>query len=153
MRNTVRWAWRSFEELTPRQLYEILSLRQAVFIVEQQCVFPDADGRDDQALHLVGTAPDGKLVAYLRAFPPRSPRWPASIGRIVVRAEVRGSGLGKAVVDEGLRMIAERYPGAAVRIAAQRAAEAFYAKMGFAREGDPYDEDGIPHITMVRRGE
>ena len=116
-------------------------------------MFPDADGRDDQALHLLGTAADGKLLAYLRAFPPRPPHWPASIGRIVVHADVRGSGLGTAVVEEGLRMIAERYPGAAVRIAAQAAAEAFYARMGFVREGDPYDDEGILHIAMVRRGE
>ena len=152
MRTQLRWRWYSFSELDTQDLYEVIALRQAVFIVEQQCPFADADGRDGQALHLLGRVPKGTLVAYLRLFGPQSLSDHPSIGRIVVHPGFRKTGLGRALVEEALRMIGERYPGRSVRIASQLAVESFYERMGFVRAGTPYNEDGIVHVAMIRGG-
>jgi len=150
MSGTLAWAWYAFDTLGTQQLYEVLGLRQSVFILEQRCAFPDADGRDLAALHLLGRSAEGVLVAYLRAFPPEPPGTEASLGRVVVRREYRGAGLGRALVAEGLRMICTRYPRARIRVAAQLAVERFYQRLGFERQGDPYEEDGIIHVAMTR---
>jgi len=150
MSGEIHWRWCTFEKLGPYDLYDILALRQAVFIIEQQCVFPDADGRDHEAWHLLGRSPEGTLAAYLRALPPRHPEGHPSLGRVVVHPRFRGSGLGRLLVEEGLRMIGECYPKRRVHIAAQRVVESFYVRMGFVREGEPYQEDGIVHVAMVR---
>src|SRR6476661_1051776 len=95
------WQWSRFDELTPRDLYEVVRLREAVFIVEQNCPYPDADGRDPQAWHLLGWVDDGKarkLVAYARLFEPGVRYRECSIGRIVSAPEVRGAGFGRALV-------------------------------------------------------
>jgi ElaA protein len=147
---TVRWKWFTFEELPGRELYDVLALRQHVFVVEQQCVFTDIDGRDQQAWHLLGRTSEGILAAYLRAFPPRPPAGAPTIGRVAVDPSYRGAGLGRSLMEEGMRMIRGRYPQMPIRIAAQLLVEPFYARMGFARKGEPYNEDGILHVDMIR---
>jgi len=151
MSGEIRWMWYAFETLGARQLYDVLALRQAVFIIEQQCVFPDVDGRDQEAWHLLGRTAQGILAAYLRAFPPSPPAEALSIGRVVVHPDFRGRGLGRLLVEEGLRMIRTRYPRAPVRLASQLAVERFYQRMQFVREGEPYEEDGILHVAMIRQ--
>jgi ElaA protein len=146
-----RWVWLGFEELSVESLYDILALRQAIFVVEQRCAYLDADGKDRQAWHLQGLDASGTLVAALRLLAPGSRFLEPSLGRIVVRAECRGKGFGKLLTLEGLRQSAVLYPGQAVRISAQKYLREFYESLGFAtqHEGNPYDEDGIPHIEML----
>jgi ElaA protein len=145
----LRWTWHPWAQLTPDVLYAVLRLRSAIFVVEQDCVFPDMDGRDPHCEHLCGW--DGKeLIAYLRLVPPgvRTPE--VSLGRVVVAKVARGRGLGRAAMLEGLKRCAERHAGQPVKVSAQQHLEAFYASLGFARVGAPYDEDGIMHVDMCR---
>lgn len=148
-RISLHWHWRTFEELSRDDLYAILALRQTVFVVEQKCPYLDTDGRDPDALHLLGADDGGVLRAYLRIVAPGRRFAEPSIGRVVTAREVRGKGLGEQAMQEGLRMAALTYPGKAVRISAQQYLVRFYGKLGFRTTGEPYDEDGIPHIEMV----
>jgi ElaA protein len=150
----VDWQWIAFEALFGRELYEVMALRQRVFIVEQNCIFQDADGRDPAAWHLLGWAGDEspkRLVAYARIFPPGVRYAEMSIGRIVSVPEARGSGVGRAVVREAMRGCAELWPDRPIRIGAQRRLEKFYESFGFSADGDPYMEDGIEHVDMVKK--
>jgi ElaA protein len=150
----VTWVFRPFHELSTAELYAALQLRQLVFVVEQRCPYLDADGADDQAWHLLGwaAAPDGTraLHAYARVFPPGIKYDEASIGRVVSHPDARRTGLGRRLVAEALRRVDALAPGAAVRIGAQRYLERFYEEFGFRRAGEDYDEDGIPHVEMLR---
>jgi ElaA protein len=145
----LRWTWHAWTDLTPDVLYAFLRLRSAIFVVEQDCVFPEMDGRDPQCEHLCGW--DGaELVAYLRLVPPAVRTAEISLGRVVVAQPARGAGLGRAAMHEGLARCAQRYPGQPVKVSAQQHLEEFYRGLGFARVGEPYDEDGIRHVDMVR---
>lgn len=144
----VAWRWRTFGALAPRELYAILAARQRVFVVEQRCVFLDADGRDEAAEHLLGCAGE-ELVAYLRLFPPGVVAREAVVGRVLVGAAARGGGLGRELVLRGIRRARELAPDAAVRIAAQRQVVPFYERLGFRAAGAPFDEDGIEHLPML----
>ncbi len=151
----IAWQWSSFDDLNAADLYQALGLRQAVFVVEQNCVFPDIDGADQQAFHLLGWQGSGTervLVAYLRCLPAGVKFVECSIGRIVSAPGVRGSGVGKLLVAEGLRRTTARYPGQAIRIGAQQHLERFYAGFGFDTVSAPYSEDNILHIEMLRTG-
>ena len=150
----VFWQWSRFSELTPEDLYAAVQLREAVFIVEQQCPYNDADGRDPHAWHLLGWSGERgsrrDLVAYARVFEPGI-RYPeSSIGRVVTAPRVRGSGLGKALMAEALRRVGSLAPGQAIKIAAQRRLEKFYLELGFRTISAPYEEDGITHVDMLR---
>ena len=147
------WQWSRFSELRPEDLYAVVRLREAVFIVEQQCAYPDADGRDPQAWHLLGwsDAQNGRsLVAYARIFEPGLRYTEGSIGRVVTAPEVRGTGLGKALMAEALRRLEDLAPGQTIKIAAQRRLERFYLDLGFKTVSAPYEEDGIIHVDMLR---
>jgi ElaA protein len=150
--SALRWTWLAWQDFTPDALYAVLRLRSAIFVVEQDCVFPDMDGRDPACEHLCGWDGGGALVAYLRLVPPgvRTPE--VSLGRVVVAAPARGQGLGRAVMLEGLRRCAERYPGQRIKVSAQAHLEPFYASLGFRTVGAPYDEDGILHVDMAKPG-
>jgi ElaA protein len=146
----LRWLWLRFDELTIDQLYRILALRERVFVVEQECLYHDIDGRDAHSHHLLGIDAAGSLVAYLRLVAPGY-RFPEpSIGRVVTDRAARRQGWGHALMNEGIRRAEEIYPGQPIRISAQRYLEGFYASHGFGPAGTPYDEDGIEHIEMVR---
>ncbi|HUS23413.1 MAG TPA: GNAT family N-acetyltransferase [Candidatus Binatia bacterium] len=145
----VRWGWKAFDALAPAELYAALRLRSEIFVVEQDCVFLDLDGRDPQCEHLLGQA-GGELLAYLRLVPPGVRLAEVSIGRVVVAKSARGTGLGRAAMQEGIRRCEARYPGAPIKVSAQQHLERFYASLGFARIGEPYIEDGIAHLDMLR---
>lgn len=148
---TIQWQWRSFEELSTLEMYAVFAARQAVFIVEQNCPYLDMDGKDLDALHLIAWS--GKEVAaYLRLLPPGS-SYPAepSLGRIITTRIGRGSGLGRELVARGLEKIHELYPQLPTRIGAQAHLHEFYGSFGFAQASEPYDEDGIMHIEMLRQ--
>ena len=146
----LRWTWTPFDGLTREDLYAVLQLRQAVFIVEQACAYADADGLDPAAHHLCGWAPDGRLLAYLRAFAPGRRGPEASLGRVLSALDHRGTGIGRAVVAEGLARMAHTFGPTAIRIAAQARLEPFYQGFGFVTAGPAFLEDGIPHLPMVR---
>lgn len=149
----IRWQWSRFHELEPEHLYEIVRLRENVFVVEQNCPYLDADGRDPQAWHLLGWLDEDrapKLVAYARIFEP-GVRYPeGSVGRVVTAPEVRRTGIGRILMGEALRRLDDLAPNRPVKIAAQRYLEKFYATFGFQPASAPYEEDGIIHIDMLR---
>ena len=147
------WQWKRFAELTPAELYAILEARSAIFVVEQRCVFQDADGYDALAWHLLGwtgTQSARTLAAYLRLIEPGRKYREPSIGRVLTVAALRGAGLGREAMREGLQRCAKLYPGMPVRIAAQQRLERFYASLGFLPASAPYEEDGILHVDMLR---
>lgn len=140
----LHWHDRAFDELTTRELYAITALRERVFVVEQNCPYLDADGVDLVSRHLWGE--DGQLRAYLRIVPAGAKFAEVSLGRVITAPEVRGSGLGKELMKRGLAAVG----AVPVRIGAQAHLEKFYGELGFVRASDVYDEDGIPHIEMLR---
>jgi ElaA protein len=151
VRAELRWQWSEFGALSPGDVYEMLALRERVFIVEQNCAYQDADGRDSSARHLLGWDDSGStpvLVAYARVFAPGVRYKEASIGRIVTAPEVRRRRMGRLLVEEALRRCGGEFSGS-VRIAAQRRLEKFYEGFGFVVDGEPYLEDGIEHIDMI----
>ena len=154
MTNTsASWQFSRFRDLSVDDLYAIVRLREAVFIIEQNCPYPDADGRDPLAWHLLGwrDGPDGKeLVAYARIFEPGIRYHEASIGRIVTAPVVRGTGLGRQLMVEALNRVEKLAPMQRIKIAAQRRLENFYKGFGFETVSDPYEEDGIIHVDMMR---
>ncbi|MCP3097488.1 GNAT family N-acetyltransferase [Myxococcus sp. K15C18031901] len=148
------WRWKAFQELTLDELYAVLALRQEVFVVEQRSIYQDVDGLDPSALHLLGFGEEGSkpwLAAYLRILPP-GVKYPgaASLGRVVASPRARGRGLGRELTEKGIASLEERFPGVDIRISAQDYLRGFYESLGFVAEGDVYDEDGIPHVEMVR---
>lgn len=145
----IRWQWSPFSALSLPALYAALQLRQRVFVVEQACPFLDADGLDDLAWHLLGWA-DDVLAAYVRVFAPGTVFPEASIGRVVTHPDLRRTGTGRALMAEAIRRTGALAPGAPIRIGAQRYLEEFYAGFGFRICSEPYIEDGIPHIHMLR---
>ena len=149
----IAWQWSRFQDLKPEDLYEALRLRESVFIVEQQCAYADADGRDPAAWHLLGWKDgDGqrRLVAYARVFEPGVRYAEGSVGRVVTAAEVRRTGVGRALMSEALHRLDALAPGQPIRLAAQRYLENFYSGFGFTTASAPYEEDGIIHVDMLR---
>src|SRR5256885_16270776 len=134
----IDWQWARFNELSLSDLYAVVRLREGVFIVEQNCPYPDADGRDPDAWHLLGwraredsQPAERELVAYARIFPPGVRYTEASIGRVVTAPEIRGTGIGKILMAEALRRIESIAPVQPIKIAAQRRVEEFYRDLGF----------------------
>ena len=145
----IDWQWHAYDELSVSQWYSLIRARIAVFVVEQKCAYQELDNWDSQASHLVGWN-DGEVAAYLRCFAPGVKYAEASIGRILTTQAFRSGGFGREVVARGLARIDASFPGAAVRIGAQAHLERFYGSFGFRVASAPYDEDGIPHIQMLR---
>jgi ElaA protein len=140
---------RAFDDLGPHELYALLALRQRVFVVEQACVYLDLDGHDQRARH-VWVESDRLPVAYARALPPGEKYEEASIGRVVSAPEARRTGAGRAVVGAAIEVVERAFGSVPIRISAQAYLERFYRGFGFVTVSPPYDEDGIPHVAMVR---
>lgn len=149
IRQDLIWQCLTFEQLDTRMLYDLLALRAAVFVVEQNCPYQDADGLDDQAWHLLGYRA-GELVAVARLLPPSvAGDWPA-IGRVVTCASARGQGLGRELMREAVKSLAILFPGAGMALGAQAHLVHFYQSFGFEAVGDIYLEDDIEHQWMQR---
>ena len=147
------WQCLPFDELSTKEIYAILKSRQAVFVVEQNCPFLDADDVDQHCLHLSGWQVQGTtsaLAAYARLVPPKVKYIEPSIGRVITSPEFRGQGLGKELMQRAVQAMDELYPGLAIRIGAQQYLERFYSAFGFVTASSTYIEDGIPHVEMVR---
>jgi ElaA protein len=148
----IDWQWCELHELAAPQWYAVMAARSAVFVVEQTCAYQDLDGWDLRATHLIGWQ-GADVAAYLRCFAPGVKYPEASLGRILTTHAFRNSGLGRELVERGLQRIDREYRGVATRIGAQSRLERFYVSLGFVVASEPYMEDGIPHVEMVRAGE
>lgn len=137
---------KTFDELTVQELYEILKLRSDVFVVEQKCIYPDPDNRDQEALHLFLKDSEG-IQGYLRVLKPADGT-AALIGRVI--AAKRRCGIGSRLVQAGLKAAAERFRASSVLVEAQSYAEGFYASLGFVPISEEFLDYGIPHIKMLR---
>ena len=145
----IDWTIKKFAELTPFELYNIIWLRNQVFVVEQNCVFQDADHKDEASIHIYGNDENGKIVAYARIVPPGMIYPEASIGRVVTNPDCRKYGAGRELMARTMAFINKNYK-TPVRIGAQLYLKAFYEGFGFLQVGDIYLEDGIEHIIMLK---
>lgn len=140
---------KSFEELTKQELYDVLQLRSEVFVVEQDCVYQDLDGKDKKALHVLGFK-NKKIVAYTRIFKPGDYFEFASIGRVVVAKNERQHKYGFDIMNASAEAIKNHFNETIIKISAQVYLKKFYNNLGFKAVGDAYLEDDIPHIAMLR---
>lgn len=142
------WIFKPFEELTNKELYAILALRSEVFVVEQNCVYLDIDGKDPKSFHLMAWHGD-ELTAYTRLVPPGISFEEASIGRVITSPRYRGLGIGITLMQKSIHHTLESYATNKIRIGAQLYLKKFYEGFGFITQGDEFLEDGIPHIEML----
>lgn len=145
----LKWIWLPFQALSATQMYDLLALRQQIFVVEQACVFQDADGIDRDCWHGLGYMGDGQLGAYARIVPPGLVYSQASIGRVVIAPALRGVGAGHVLMEQAMAQVALLFPGHDIKIGAQAHLQRFYGRSGFETCGDVYDEDGIDHVHMI----
>jgi ElaA protein len=143
---TIDMEWQCFQALTADCLYELLRFRQTIFVVEQGSAYPDLDGLDREAQHLLSRS-EGELVGYLRLLL-TSGLAPIRIGRVAVAAHRRRCGLGRMLVQEALRFCRENYPERDIALSAQAHLAAFYASLGFTVVSEPYDDFGVQHVDM-----
>jgi ElaA protein len=137
-----------FGELTPLELYEILRLRSEVFVVEQNCIYNDADGWDVEAFHLF-ILKDDTVVATARILPAQTRFAQISVGRVVVDPSARGQNLGKLIMRRAIEFASAELDATEIKISAQLYLERFYGNLGFRVVTGVYDEDGIPHVGML----
>jgi ElaA protein len=143
----IHWKIKSFENLSVNELYDILRLRSEIFVVEQNCVYLDLDGKDKKGLHLLGEF-EGKIVAYSRLFEPGISFENASIGRVVVDANYRDRKWGHNLMREAIAGIQLHFGESKITIGAQLYLKKFYESHGFVQTSEMYLEDDIPHIEM-----
>jgi len=141
---------RTFKEFTNTELYRVLQLRSEVFVVEQTCAYQDMDGKDDEALHLVGFE-GSEVAAYARLLKPGMAYKEAAIGRVVVAQAHRGKKYGQELMNKAIEETLEKYAVKEIIVSAQKYLEKFYSDLGFVTESDVYLEDNIPHIKMRYR--
>ena len=144
----MNWLCKKFDDLTPHELYAILQLRNIVFAVEQNCVYPDMDNKDQYCYHLMGWD-NNKLVAYTRLVPPGISYSEAAIGRVVTAPQARRSGFGKELMKLSIDKCRELFSITIIKIGAQLYLKKLYESLGFIQTSDIYDEDGIDHIEMT----
>ena len=169
---SLEWRWKPFPDLTGLEVYDMLEARNAVFIVEQQCVYNDVDGLDKAAWHLFAYAADAaaegeaqargqerenrsekraapsSLAGYLRVLLPDESDTDIRIGRVLTTSAFRGIGLGAALLEQALKHIVAQWPDAAIKLHAQAHLQMFYGAFGFEPISEIHDEDGIPHVWM-----
>ncbi|HEU4858942.1 MAG TPA: GNAT family N-acetyltransferase, partial [Chitinophagaceae bacterium] len=148
--NPMKWVLKKFGELTLDELYSILELRSKVFIVEQNCIYNDPDGKDQVAWHLIGMEED-QLIAYSRILPPGVVYTDPAIGRVVTSPVKRKSGLGRELMNRSIKHCQELFGKTSITLSAQAYLKKFYESLGFSAIGDEYLDDGIPHIKMTSK--
>ena len=139
--------WQRFEQFSPVALYQVLRFRQSIFVVEQSSPYPDLDGLDQDAWHLLLRA-ETELAGYLRLL-----QEPLRIGRVAVAKPLRHRGLGSALIGEALRFCRDRFPLQQIVLAAQLDLVTFYRRFGFAATSEPCDDFGVMHVEMLRDAE
>lgn len=151
MEGKVVWHYKLFDELSAKELYQIIQLRNEVFVIEQYCIYQDADGKDLKCGHLWATIND-EVVAYSRIVPKGvSYVNEPSIGRVISNGKFRGLGLGKQLIANSIQVIENRFFTSSIRISGQLYLKAFYESFGFEQVSEEYLEDDIPHIEMLRK--
>lgn len=136
-----------FDELSARKLYDVLKLRVDVFVVEQNCPYPEIDGLDQQSIHLLYNEND-TIVAYARLVPAGLKYEFPSIGRVIVHEDARGRGLAKQLLEKSINYISEQWQAQTIQLQGQVYLQEFYQSFGFQPTSESYDEDGIPHVDM-----
>jgi len=146
----INWSIKKFDDLTPNELYSVLQLRNEVFVVEQNCVFQDADNKDQDSHHLMGWDNE-MLVAYARIVPPgiAYDSFP-SIGRVVTSPKMRNKGIGKILMWQSIEELQKLFGNSSIKLGAQLYLKKFYESFGFVQSSEVYMEDGIPHLEMIR---
>lgn len=142
------WIFKTYDELTVDEFHDILQLRIDIFVVEQNCPYSELDGKDKKAWHFYGKR-DNRILAYTRIFKPGDYYQECAFGRVVVHPDFRGQQLGYELVERTLVFMKDLFGDVSVKIGAQQHLEKFYGSFGFTQVGDPYIEDGIPHIHMI----
>lgn len=148
-KNLITWDSKAFSQLNVLDLHQILMLRQDVFVIEQDCIYPDIDEKDLLSHHVFGKDPEGCVLAYARLVPPGIKYAEPAVGRVVVAKKARSIGLGYQLMARALEEAGKLYPGQGNRISAQAHLKSFYNSFGYEQVSDEYDEDGIPHIEML----
>jgi ElaA protein len=146
------WICKKFGELKVQELYDVIRLRNEVFVVEQKCIFQDADGYDPITFHILGydAQSPSTLVVYSRLFGPGDKYEYPAISRVVSDRNYRSKGAGRALVGKAIEMCHELYGNLPIKIGAQYYLKRFYESFGFVQSGEVYDEDGIDHIVMIK---
>lgn len=145
----IQWEIKFFDELSVSELYKIMQLRAEVFIVEQNCPYQDADGKDPESFHLMGYNDNNELIVYSRILPQNISYPEVSIGRVVSSLKARGTGSGRLLMEQSLKIISEKFGNVPVKIGAQAYLKKFYESFGFVVTSNEYMEDNIPHIEMI----
>lgn len=145
----MNWEIKKFDELSVAELYCILQLRNIVFVVEQNCIYPDLDDKDQLSFHLLCWRNE-KLIAYSRLIPPGVAYAEPSIGRVVTAPSARKEGIGKTLMKKSIEAVYQLFTHQTIRIGAQLYLKKFYGDLGFVPSGSIYLEDGIEHIEMVK---
>ncbi len=148
----LQWRFCHFSELDGHEVYDLVRLRAAVFVLEQQCLYEDMDNQDFHAHHVLGTQ-DGILLASARLFAPGQRCEEASIGRVVTARACRRTGAGRQLMQQAIAAVQSKWGAVPIRVGAQTYLQRFYESLGFRRVGDDYLEDGIPHLPMRRESD
>ena len=141
--------WSRLEDMSTLELFEIIKARETVFVVEQQCAYQETDDMDLQSWHLAASI-EGQLAAYVRVVSPGIKYDQPSIGRVMTVSRFRNLKIGRSLMNEAIRFTEEKYPSMGIKIGAQVYLRKFYESLGFEPVSESYDEDGIPHIDMVK---
>lgn len=141
--------WSRIENLSALELFTIIKARESVFVVEQQCPYQETDDMDLYSWHLAASI-NNQLAAYVRVVDPGIKYEQPSIGRVMTISEFRNLKIGRSLMNEAIRFTEEQYPQMGIKIGAQVYLQKFYESLGFEAVSEPYDEDGIPHIDMIK---
>ena len=146
--NDIKWHCKGFTELSVNELYELMKLRSEVFVVEQNCIYLDADGKDEKSYHFFGVA-NGVIAAYARLLPPNLSFKEASIGRVLTAPSQRRKGFGIMLMQKCIAKTIDLFNTNSIKIGGQLYLKSFYEGLQFSQCSEVYEEDGIPHIEMV----
>lgn len=149
----LNWQFKHYNDLSLNEFHDIVALRIAVFVVEQNCPYQELDGKDKKSYHLICRNGSGDVVGTLRILPPGLSYAEVSIGRVVLHPTERGSHQGHKMMEEAKKFITEEFREAQVKLSAQKHLENFYKRHGFVSTGKEYLEDGIPHVEMINNKE
>jgi ElaA protein len=149
LKTQITWSVLHFEDLSVKQLFDVLQLRNQIFIVEQNCPYLDVDEKDLNSFHVFGVNQKRKIIATSRVLPPGVSYSEASIGRVAVAIDSRGTGIGDELNRVSMEFIRNNFGDIPIRLSAQKHLTNYYNKHGFKVVSDPYDEDGIPHVEML----
>ncbi|TQR21489.1 GNAT family N-acetyltransferase [Psychrobacillus vulpis] len=144
------WKLLKFDEFDVRRLYEVLKLRVDVFVVEQNCAYPELDSYDEKSLHLMYIEED-EVVAYCRLIPDGDKYDKCSIGRVIIKQKARGTGMARKLMHRAIDEAENAWNVDTIKLSAQSHLQDFYGSIGFIKNSEEYDEDGIPHVDMIRK--